>query len=185
MIENIQKYVNKKMEECIINFKKNLSKIRTGRASSDILNGIFIEYYGNKTELKKVANITLENSQTLKVTPFENSIQKLIEKKIISSNLGLNPISKGNTILVKIPFLTEDRRKELVKIIKSDGEKVRISIRNIRRDAKDKIKKLLNEKVITKDKDYLFQSELQTKTNFFIKKIDTILKNKELELMKF
>ncbi|CAL4321024.1 ribosome recycling factor [Buchnera aphidicola] len=185
MVENIQKYVNKKMEECIVKFKKKINTIRTGRVSTDILNGIFIEYYGKKIELKKIANITIENSQTLKVTPFENSIQKLIEKKIISSNLGLNPISKGNTILIKIPFLTEERRKELVKIVKNDTEKVRINIRNIRRDAKEKIKKLLIDKVITKDKDYTFQSNLQIKTNFFIKKIDNILKKKELELMNF
>ncbi|WP_343153910.1 ribosome recycling factor [Buchnera aphidicola (Mindarus keteleerifoliae)] len=185
MIENIWKYIDENMEKCILQYQINLKKIRTGRVSTDILDDIFIDYYGKKMKLRNIANIVIENSNMLKVTPFENNIQRIIEKKIISSNLGLNPVSIENNILVKIPFLTEDRRRELIKIAKNDAEKTRIKIRNIRKNAKYKIKKLLNEKIISKDKDHSFQNKLQVKTNFFIDKIDNMLKEKEQELMKF
>ncbi|MCW5196474.1 ribosome recycling factor [Buchnera aphidicola (Pemphigus obesinymphae)] len=185
MLNNIKKDTESNMEKSLQNFKKNILKIRTNRASPHLLDGILVEYYGKKVPIRQLASVVLDDSVTLKVNVFDSSVIKLIEKAIMNANLGLNPYSKGNTILVPLPSLTESRRKELIKIIKHASECSRISIRNIRRDANVKIKNFLKKKIINEDAERLFQNEIQNMTDNFIKKIDVLLSEKEKDLMVF
>ncbi|QNS01942.1 MAG: ribosome recycling factor [Buchnera aphidicola (Pentalonia nigronervosa)] len=185
MINEIYSQNCKKMDTCVQLFQTNVSNIRTGRASPALLNNIFIEYFGVKTHLQKIANITVENSHTLKIHVFDNSITVLIRKAILNSNLGLNPIEHGQNILVPIPELTEDRRKNLIKMIRLDAEKSRVCIRNIRRNTNSKIKEFSKKEIISKDHEYIDQIKIQKITDEYIKKIDNILLKKEQEIMKF
>ncbi len=179
---NIKNY--ERMEACIKIFQSNINNIRTGRASPALLNNIYIEYFGSKTALRQVSNITVENSHTLKINVFDDTITSLIKKAILNSNLDLNPILQGKDILVPIPTLTEERRKNLIKVIRSDAENSRICIRNIRRDSNDQVKRMLKNKVISEDEERTSQIKIQTMTDKCINKIDAIVSKKEIELMK-
>lgn len=185
MINNIKKETDSNMKKCLQNFEKNIMKIRTNRASPYLLDGISVEYYGKKTPIRQLANIVLEDSHTLKINVFDSSMIKAIEKAIMNSNLGLNPCSLGCSIRVPFPLLTENRRKDLIKVVKNESECGRISIRNIRRDANEQVKNLLKKKIINEDQERIFQIEIQKMTNVFIKKIDTLLLKKEKDLMIF
>lgn len=185
MINKIKKDAQERMEKSIEALKIQINKIRTGRASPSLLNGIMVKYYGTKTPLLQLANIITEDSRTLSITVFDSTLIQAVEKAIISSDLGINPSSLGNIIKVPLPPLTEERRNNLIKIIRNDVEQGRVSIRNIRRDANDKIKVLLKDKKINEDNERRTQDEIQKLTDNSIKKIDNILEQKERELMEF
>ncbi|BAP58396.1 ribosome recycling factor [Candidatus Tachikawaea gelatinosa] len=185
MIENINKKNEEKMKSCLNNLKKKLNKIRTGRASTSLIEDLVVDYYGVPTFLYKIANISVESSHILKINIFDHSIISKIEKAISLSNLGITPNIKGNEIRLILPSLTEERRKNLIKIIRNEGENSRIAIRNVRRDANEQVKKLLKNKLITEDKEKKLQENIQKQTNDNIKKISFILSEKEKELMNF
>ncbi len=185
VINQIKTKTCEQMETCIQIFQNNINNIKTGRASPTLLHNIYIEYFGSKTSLRQVSNIIVEDTHTLKINVFDDSITSLIRKAILNSDLDLNPILQGKDILIPIPVLTEERRKKLIKVIRSDAENSRIKIRNIRRDSNDKIKRLFKNKMISEDNEHISQTKIQIMTDEYIKKIDSILSKKEIELMKF
>lgn len=185
MINDIKKDAEIRMEKCVEAFKNHISKIRTGRASPGILDGIMVDYYGSSTPLRQLAQVTVEDSRTLAISVFDRSISAAVEKAIMTSDLGLNPSSAGATIRVPLPALTEERRKDLIKVVRSEAEQGRVSVRNVRRDANDKTKALLKDKEISEDEDRRSQDEIQKMTDMFIKKVDAALAEKETELMDF
>ncbi|URJ30102.1 ribosome recycling factor [Blochmannia endosymbiont of Camponotus sp.] len=184
-INNIQKNSETDMKKCIKNFKVNINNIHIGRISPNMLNNIRIDYYGTQTPLFQLANTIAKNSRTLAITVFDQKIIKSIEKAIFMSNLGLIPISYGNIVHVTLPSLTEERRHALIKMVRTEAEKSKISIRNVRRIANDKIKLLIKNKEINEDEEHDFQNKIQKLTNIWIKEIDAISIEKESELMKF
>lgn len=183
MLEQIQEHSHKKMQICVHTFQSHINTIRTGRASPDLLNSIYIEYFGVKTPLKKVANIIVEDFNTLKINVFDESTTNIIKKSLLNSKLDLNPMLHGKDIRVPVPGLTEERRKKLIKLVRSDAENSRIIIRNIRRDANDKIKKCLKNKVISTDQERSVQNIIQNMTDKFIHELESILLKKEKELI--
>ncbi|WP_024965673.1 ribosome recycling factor [Pantoea sp. FN060301] len=185
MINEIRKDAETRMEKCVEAFKNHISKIRTGRASPSILDGIMVEYYGSATPLRQLASVTVEDSRTLKINVFDRSISAAVEKAIMSSDLGLNPSSAGSDIRVPLPALTEERRKDLIKVVRGEAEQGRVSVRNVRRDANDKVKALLKDKEISEDEERRSQEDIQKMTDVFIKKVDVALAEKEAELMDF
>ncbi len=185
MINEIKKDAEIRMEKCVESFKTHISKIRTGRASPGILDGIMVEYYGSATPLRQLAQVTVEDSRTLAISVFDRSISAAVEKAIMTSDLGLNPSSAGATIRVPLPALTEECRKDLIKVVRGEAEQGRVSVRNVRRDANDKTKALLKDKEISEDEDRRSQDDIQKLTDIFIKKIDVALSEKEAELMEF
>ena len=172
MINDIRKDAEVRMEKCVEAFKTQISKIRTGRASPSLLDGIIVEYYGTPTPLRQLASVTVEDTRTLKINVFDRSMGPAVEKAIMASDLGLNPSSAGADIRVPLPPLTE-------------AEQGRVSVRNVRRDANDKVKALLKEKEISEDDDRRSQDDIQKMTDAAIKKIDAALADKEAELMQF
>nr|WP_274517966.1 ribosome recycling factor [Gilliamella apicola] len=185
MLNEIQKEAQTRMEKSIDAFQNHISKVRTGRASPSLLDGIMVEYYGSPTPLRQLANIVAEDARTLAITVFDKSLTPLIEKAILTSDLGLNPASAGTVIRVPLPPLTEERRRDLTKIVRNEAEQGRVSIRNIRRDANDQIKTLLKDKEISEDDERKAQDLIQKATDAAIKKLDTVLADKEKELMEF
>lgn len=185
MINDIKKDAEIRMEKCVEAFKNHISKIRTGRASPSILDGIMVDYYGSPTPLRQLASVTVEDSRTLKINVFDRSIGAAVEKAIMTSDLGLNPSSAGSDIRVPLPALTEERRKDLIKVVRGEAEQGRVSVRNVRRDANDKLKALLKDKEISEDDDRRAQEDVQKMTDIFIKKVDAALADKETELMDF
>ena len=185
MINDIKKDADTRMEKCVEAFKNNIGKVRTGRASPALLDGIVVEYYGTPTPLRQLANVTVEDSRTLKINVFDRSLSQAVEKAIMSSDLGLNPSSAGTDIRVPLPALTEERRKDLIKVVRGEAEQGRVSVRNVRRDANDKVKALLKDKAIGEDEERRAQDEIQKMTDAYIKKVDTALAEKETELMDF
>ena len=171
----------KRMDRAIQAFQNELQKLRTGRAHPSLLEHIKVEYYGNFTPLNQVANITISDARTLSITPWDKNMVQAIEKAIMNSDLGLNPRSAGQVIHVPLPVLTEERRRDLVKIVKSEAENARIAIRNIRRDANNDIKELTKEKHIGEDEERRAQDEIQKLTDQSITEIDKILTAKEKE----
>ncbi|PWC18443.1 MULTISPECIES: ribosome recycling factor [Brenneria] len=185
MINEIRKDAETRMEKCVESFKNQISKIRTGRASPSILDGIQVEYYGSATPLRQLANVVVEDSRTLAITVFDRSLGPAVEKAIMSSDLGLNPSSAGAVIRVPLPALTEERRKDLIKVVRGEAEQGRVSVRNVRRDANDKLKAQLKDKAISEDEERRAQDEVQKLTDIYIKKVDAALAEKETELMDF
>ncbi|AUX92458.1 ribosome recycling factor [Mixta gaviniae] len=185
MINDIKKDADTRMEKCVEAFKNNIGKVRTGRASPALLDGIVVEYYGTPTPLRQLANVTVEDSRTLKINVFDRSLGPAVEKAIMASDLGLNPSSAGTDIRVPLPPLTEERRKDLIKVVRGEAEQGRVSVRNVRRDANDKAKALLKDKAIGEDEERRAQDEIQKMTDVYIKKIDAALAEKETELMDF
>jgi ribosome recycling factor len=152
---------------------------------SSLLDGIVVEYYGTPTPLRQLANVTVEDSRTLKINVFDRSMGPAVEKAIMASDLGLNPSSAGTDIRVPLPPLTEERRKDLTKIVRGEAEQARVAVRNVRRDANDKVKALLKDKEISEDDDRRSQEDVQKLTDAAIKKVDAALADKEAELMQF
>ncbi|MFV9997679.1 MAG: ribosome recycling factor [Arsenophonus endosymbiont of Dermacentor nuttalli] len=185
MINEIKKDAEERMEKSVEALKSQISKVRTGRASPSLLDGIMVEYYGTTTPLRQLANITAEDSRTLAITVFDRTLGPAVEKAIMVSDLGLNPSSAGTIIRVPLPPLTEERRKDLIKVVRNDVEQGRVSVRNARREANDKIKALLKNKQISEDDERRAQDEIQKLTDNFIKKVDEALEQKENELMEF
>ncbi len=185
VINEIQKDAQDRMEKSLEAFKNQISKVRTGRASPSLLDGITVEYYGSATPLRQLANVTVEDSRTLAISVFDRSMSPAIEKAIMASDLGLNPSSAGTVIRVPLPPLTEERRKDLIKVVRGEAEQGRIAVRNVRRDANDKVKALLKDKEISEDDERRSQDDIQKLTDNFIKKVDESLAQKEAELMEF
>ncbi|AKE09056.1 MULTISPECIES: ribosome recycling factor [Serratia] len=185
MINEIRKDADSRMEKSVEAFKNQISKIRTGRASPSILDGIMVEYYGSATPLRQLANVTVEDSRTLAINLFDRSLGSAVEKAIMASDLGLNPSSAGSVIRVPLPPLTEERRKDLIKVVRNEAEQGRVAVRNVRRDANDKVKALLKDKEISEDEDRRSQDDIQKMTDAYIKLLDAALADKEKELMEF
>jgi len=185
VINDIKKDAETRMEKCVEAFKSTISKVRTGRASPSLLDGIVVEYYGTPTPLRQLASVTVEDSRTLKINVFDRSLGPAVEKAIMASDLGLNPSSAGTDIRVPLPALTEERRKDLIKIVRGEAEQGRVSVRNVRRDANDKIKALLKDKEISEDDERRSQDDIQKMTDLHIKHVDAALAEKEKELMDF
>lgn len=183
MINEIIADAKTRMNKSVEALATQMSKIRTGRAHPSILDGITVPYYGAETPLKQLANITIEDSRTLAITVFDKSASGAVEKAILTSDLGLNPAGAGAVIRVPLPPLTEERRRDLVKVVRNEAEQGRVAIRNIRRDANSDIKELLKEKEITEDDDRRAQEGIQKITDEFVKKVDELLAAKEAELM--
>lgn len=183
MIKEIIEDAKDRMEKSVESLRSQMSKVRTGRAHPSILDSVMVNYYGTDTPLKQLANITTEDSRTLALTVFDKSASAAVEKAIINSDLGLNPASAGAVIRIPLPPLTEERRRDLVKIVRAEAENGRIAVRNIRRDANGDIKELLKEKEITEDEERNAEDEIQKLTDKFVKQIDEALKAKEADLM--
>ncbi|MCF7516835.1 MULTISPECIES: ribosome recycling factor [Pseudoalteromonas] len=183
MINDIKKDASERMQKSVAALGSQLSKIRTGRAHPALLDGIQVSYYGADTPLNQVANVTIEDSRTLAISVFDKSLAQAVEKAIMASDLGLNPMSAGTVIRVPLPPLTEERRKDLIKIVRGEVESGRVAVRNIRRDANGDIKSLLKDKDISEDEARQAEDEIQKLTDKFIKEMDTQLTAKEAELM--
>ena len=183
MINEIVKDAEERMEKSLESLKVQMNKVRTGRAHPSLLDTIYVDYYGAATPLKQVGNITTEDSRTLAVTVFDSSMIKAVEKAIMSSDLGLNPQSTGTMIRIPLPSLTEERRKDLIKVVRNEAEQGRVAVRNIRRDANGDFKNLLKDKEISEDDDRRAHDDVQKITDACIKMVDEALAAKEKELM--
>lgn len=183
MPEGIYKEVEAKMQSSIDVFKKDLNTIRTGRASLSLLDGISVDYYGTLTPLNQLATLSVPESRLITIQPWDQSVTGDIEKAILKSDLGLTPVNDGKLIRIAIPPLTEERRKDLVKIVKKYSEECKIAVRNVRRDGNESLKGLEKEKKITEDDLYKSQNKIQEMTDSYIKKIDEITEKKEKEIL--
>lgn len=184
MLNDILKNAEVSMQKAVESFRAELDKLRTGRAHPSLLEGVKVDYYGNETLLKHVANVSVGDARTIIVTPWEKPMVKSVEKAILNSGLGLNPISDANMVRVPIPPLTEERRKEMTKVVKSIAEHARVSVRNLRRDAMASLKDLLKKKEIDEDGDHRAQDIVQKTTDKFVGEIDKLAIAKEADLMK-
>ena len=183
MIEEIIKDAEVRMGKSIDSLHTEFSKIRTGRAHPSLLDQIQVDYYGSATPINQVANVTIEDSRTLVVTPWEKDMVAKVEKAIMGSDLGLNPATAGTVIRIPMPPLTEERRRDLVKVVRHEAEQGRVAIRNIRRDANSDFKDLLKEKEISEDEERKAEENIQKLTDTYVAKIDKVLADKEAELM--
>ncbi|WKJ92320.1 ribosome recycling factor [Methylomonas montana] len=183
MISDIQQDAATRMVKSIEALQKAFTKIRTGRAHPSLLDQISVTYYGNESPLSQVANVSVEDARTLKVVPWEKSMVQAIEKAIMSSGLGLNPATQGTVIRLPLPALTEERRRDLVKIVKNEAEQGRVAIRNIRRDANAAIKDALKEKLISEDDARQAEEKIQKLTDQYIKEVEKHLEEKEADLL--
>ena len=183
MINDIKQDSEKRMMKSIESLKIDMTKIRTGRANAGLLDHVQVDYYGTMTPLTQIANISASDSRTITVTPWEKPMVAAIEKAILTSDLGLNPSTNGNAIRVPMPALTEERRKELIKVVRNEGEQARVSIRNIRRDANSQLKDLVKDKSISEDDERRAGEVIQKLTDKYIAEIDALLVVKEKDLM--
>ena len=183
MLEEIKKDAGERMSKSVASLKQELTKLRTGRAHASLLDHITVEYYGSQVPLNQVSNVNVEDSRTLTVTPWEKQMVAVIEKAILTSDLGLNPQSAGTVIRVPLPALTEERRKDMIRVVRHEAEGGRIAIRNIRRDAISDVKDLMKEKMIGEDDEHRAEDEIQVITDKYIAEIDQVLAVKESELM--
>ncbi|BBP01357.1 ribosome recycling factor [Sulfuriferula nivalis] len=183
MLADIKKNTEQKMSKSLDSLKTDLMKVRTGRAHTGILDHVMVDYYGNPTAINQIANVTLMDARTISVQPWEAKMVGAVEKAIRDSDLGLNPSSQGNLIRVPMPALTEERRRDLIKVVKTEGEGAKVAIRNVRRDANDQLKKALKDKEISEDDERRTQDEIQKLTDKFIAEVDKALVTKEAELM--
>lgn len=183
MINDIKRDTEKKMIKSIESLRHEMSKIRTGRASTGLLDHVQVDYYGNSTPLNQLANITSSDSRTLMVTPWEKNMIAAIEKAILNAGLGLNPATSGNAVRVPMPALTEERRKDLIKVVRAEAEQGRVVIRNIRRDSNHELKELLKNKSIAEDDERRGNDLVQKLTDHYIAEVDTVLAEKEKDLM--
>jgi ribosome recycling factor len=182
-VADVKKTTEQKMNKSIDTLKADLAKVRTGRAHAGILDHVKVDYYGNPTQLSQVANITLIDARTIGVQPWEKKMIGAIEKAIRESDLGLNPATQGEVIRVPTPPLTEERRKEMVKLVKTEAEDAKIAVRNIRRDANEGLKKLLKDKAISEDDERRAQDDVQKLTARFVSEIDRLVAEKEKEVL--
>lgn len=183
MLEEIKKDASARMGKSIEALKVEFSKIRTGRAHTSLLDHVKVDYYGNEVPLNQAANISVADARTLAVQPWERSMVPAVEKAILNSDLGLNPSSAGDVIRVPLPMLTEERRKEMIRVVRHEAEGARVAIRNIRRDANNDIKDLLKEKELTEDDARRGEDEIQKVTDKYIAEVEQLLAVKEKDLM--
>ena len=183
MIKEIQTSAETKMQRSVEVLRENLAKVRTGRAHTGLLDQVEVEYYGSMVPVSQVANVTQLDARTISVKPYEGNMAAAVEKAIRDSNLGLNPASMGDLIRVPMPMLTEERRKDLIKIVRGEAEDGRVSIRNVRRDANDHIKKLLKDKEVSEDDARRGEEQIQKLTDKHIAEVDKLLEHKEEDLM--
>jgi ribosome recycling factor len=183
MINEIIKDTEARMRKSVEVLKQEFSKVRTGRAHTSLLDHIMVSYYGNETPLKQIANVAVEDARTLTITPWEKNLVQAIEKAILTSDLGLNPATSGTVIRIPLPALTEERRKDLVRVVRHEAEQGRVAIRNIRRDANNELKEALKEKLISEDDERQGIERIQNITDRFIKEIDKELQEKEKDLL--
>ena len=182
-VADVKKNTEQKMQKSIDTLKADLAKVRTGRAHAGILDHVQVDYYGTPTHISQVANITLLDARTIGVQPWEKKMIATVEKAIRESDLGLNPSTQGDLIRVPTPALTEERRKEMVKLCKSEAEDAKIAVRNIRRDANEGLKKLLKDKAISEDDERRAQDDVQKLTDKFVAEIDKLVAEKEKEVL--
>ena len=185
MIEEFKKDAEVRMGKSVEALKSELTKLRTGRAHTSLLEHITVPYYGSDVPLNQVANISASDARTLTVTPWEKQMVSVVEKAIINSGMGLNPATAGEVIRVPLPPLTEERRKDMIRVVRQEGENARVAIRNIRRDVLGDIKTLLKEKEITEDDERRAQDDIQKITDKYIAQVDKLLEEKEQDLMEF
>ena len=183
MINEIKEDAQERMAKSIEALKNNLNKVRTGRAHASLLDNISVDYYGMETPLNQVGNISVPDARNLSITVFDKGMIAAVEKAIMKSDLGLNPQSNGTLIRIPLPPLTEERRKDLVKVVRGEAEGGKIAIRNVRRDANSDIKALQKEKEISEDEQHQAEDEIQKITDTFVKQVDELLVKKEAELM--
>jgi ribosome recycling factor len=183
MLQDIKKDAAERMGKSVEALRSELKKLRTGRAHTSLLDHITVEYYGSHVPLSQVANVGIEDSRTLTITPWERSMVQVVEKAIMTSDLGLNPNTAGTVIRVPLPPLTEERRRDMGKVVRHEGENAKVAIRNIRRDALHTVKELLKEKEITEDDDRRAHDEVQQLTDKYIAQVDKVVEEKEQELL--
>ena len=183
MSTQIPKDAEARMRKSVEALQNELSKIRTGRAHPGLLEHVHVDYYGTEVPLNQAANINVEDARTLMVTPWEKSMVPVVEKAIVGSDLGLNPTSAGQVIRVPLPPLTEERRRELSKVVHQEGENAKVAIRNIRRDANHHLKELMKDKELSEDDEHRAETEIQTLTDKYVQRVDELVNSKENELM--
>ncbi|MCX7186517.1 MAG: ribosome recycling factor [Methylophilaceae bacterium] len=183
MLDDIKKTVEQKMQKSLESLQNDLAKIRTGRAHVGLLDHVMVEYYGAMVSVSQVANINLGDSRTINVQPYEKPMVGKVEKAIRDADLGLNPATNGDLIRVPMPMLTEERRRDLTKIVRSEAEGAKVAIRNVRRDANDALKKLIKDKEISEDDERRAQDDVQKSTDKAVAEVDRMLNAKEVELM--
>jgi len=183
MIADVKKTTEQKMKKTLETLKGDLGKVRTGRAHAGLLDHIVVDYYGTPTPIPQVANVTLIDSRTIGVSPWDKKMAGAIEKAIRDCDLGLNPATMGETVRVPMPALTEERRKDLIKVVRHEGENARVAVRNVRRDANNHLKDLLKQKKVAEDEERRAQDDVQKLTDRHIAEIDKLLQQKEADLM--
>ncbi|MGZ8197693.1 MAG: ribosome recycling factor [Burkholderiales bacterium] len=183
MIADVKKTAEEKMKKSLESLRNDLAKVRTGRAHTGLLDHISVDYYGTPTPVPQVANVTLIDARTIGVTPWEKKMGQAIEKAIRDSDLGLNPATVGETVRVPMPALTEERRKDLIKVVHREGESARVAVRNVRRDAIHHLKELLKQKKVAEDEERRAQDDVQKLTDRYVAEIDKLLHAKEADLM--
>ncbi|PHV13128.1 ribosome recycling factor [Chitinimonas sp. BJB300] len=183
MIADVKKNTEQKMLKSVENLKANLAKVRTGRAHAGLLDHVMVDYYGNPTPINQVASVGLMDARTLSVSPFEKKLAAAIEKAIRDCDLGLNPASMGDVVRVPMPALTEERRRDLIKVVRSEAEDSRVAVRNLRRDANEQLKKAVKDKLISEDEERRASDDVQKLTDKSIAEIDKQLADKEKELL--
>ena len=182
-IVEINQQADQKMQQSLDSFKNGLTKIRTGRANPGLLDTVHVDYYGSMVPISQVANVSLLDARTISVSPWEKGMGAKIEKAIRDSDLGLNPAAQGDLIRVPMPAMTEERRKELTKVVRAEGEHAKVAIRNLRRDANDGVKKLVKDKLASEDDERRSQEEIQKFTDRFIADVDKLVTGKEHDIM--
>jgi ribosome recycling factor len=183
MIADVKKTAEQKMKKSTEALRNDLAKVRTGRAHTGLLDHVTVDYYGTPTPIPQVANVTLLDARTIVVTPWEKKMAQAVEKAIRDSDLGLNPSAMGETVRVPMPALTEERRKDLIKVVHKEGENARVAVRNVRRDAIHQLKELLKQKKVAEDEERRAQDDVQKLTDRYIAEIDKMLQVKETDLM--
>lgn len=183
MIDDIKQDAERRMQRSVEALTQELSRMRTGRAHPSLLEHINVDYYGSATPLGQAANVSVEDARTLSITPWDKSIIPVIEKAIMNADLGLNPVTAGTVIRVPLPPLTEERRKEFVRLVKQEAESARVAVRNIRRDANADAKQLMKDKEISEDEERKAEEQIQVLTDKYVEEIDKLLAKKEKDLM--
>ena len=183
MLDDFKKDATQRMQKCIVNFQGDLKKLRTGRAHPSLIEHLKVDYYGSETPLQQVANISVEDGRTLVISPWEKTMVQAIEKAIFKSDLGLTPMTAGTVIRIPMPPLTEERRRDITKVLKHDAENARVAVRNVRRDVMNDIKDLLKEKLVSQDDERRAETEVQKLTDKHVADVDALLAAKEKEVM--
>ena len=183
MINDVKKIAEQKMQKSLEALKNDLAKVRTGRAHTGLLDHVMVEYYGSMVAVNQVANVVLGDARTINVQPYEKNMIAKVEKAIRDSDLGLNPATNGDVIRVPMPMLTEERRRDLTKVVRTEGEKAKVAIRNVRRDANDALKKLVKDKEVSEDDERRAQDDVQKMTDKAVAEVDKMLQQKETDLM--